>query len=207
MSCLKDFISEWKYFCLFHDVGYTPEILGNNKTYRTKKEKAEIQKILKRTSGGYKASLDKHETLKQITYWSTIEIISKLVFSWIVISNSERFVSPEHKIFKHFKGQSLLHFFEDDSQITPVEFDKLPPCCISGRVLDQRVCSNQCIKQLLPILDIRKITVFAIDRESGQLSFVFFTGKDERREFVFTEQSRSDAELNSFLETPLLILP
>ena len=63
-SCLKDFISEWKYFCLFHDVGYTPEILGNNE-YKTKRKS--IQKQLKSSSGGYKASFEKNETLKQIT--------------------------------------------------------------------------------------------------------------------------------------------
>ena len=204
-SCLKDFISEWKYFCLFHDVGYTPEILGN-KSYKTKKEKAEIQKSLKRSSGGYKASFEKNETLKQITYWGTIEIISKLVFSWIVINNSEKFVSPNHKIFKHFKGQTLLQRIEADRKTTPVKFSELPSYCVTGRILDQRVCSNQCLKQLLPILDIGKITVLAIDRESGQLSFVFFTREDERRVFVFTEKSRTDAELNAFLETPELVL-
>lgn len=202
-SCLKDFISEWKYFCLFHDVGYTPEILGNNE-YKTKKKS--IQKQLKSSSGGYKASFEKNETLKQITYWGTIEILSKLFFSWMVIRNSEKTVSPEHKVFKRFKGQILLHCYGDERSITPIEFSELPSYCITGRVLDQRVCSNQCLKQLLPILDIEQITVFAIDKESGQLAFVFFTGEDGRREFVFTEQSESDAELNSLLKTPEMVL-
>ncbi len=204
-SCIKDFISEWKYFCLFHDVGYTPEILGN-KSYRTKKEKAEIQKTLKSSSGGYKASFEKNETLKQITYWGTIEILSKLIFSWIVITNSEELVSPEHKVFKRFQRQKLLHYHEDVSPITPFEFNEFPPDCITGRFLDRRVCSNQCLKQLFPVFGIDSISVIGIDKESGQLSFVFFTGKDGHREFVFTEQAGSEAELNSFFSSPKMIL-
>ena len=204
-GCIKDFISEWKYFCLFHDVGYTPEILGN-KSYKTKKEKTEIQKTLKGSSGGYKASFEKNETLKQITYWGTIEIISKLFFSWIVISNSEKIVSPEHKMFKRFQRQKLLHRYADMPEITPFEFKEFPPSFITGRVLDRRVCSNQCLKQLLPAFDIDKITVIGIDKESGQLGFVFYTGEEGNREFVFTEQANSEAEMNSFFASPEMIL-
>lgn len=204
-SCIKDFISEWKYFCLFHDVGYTPEILGN-KSFSTKKEKTEIQKKLKGDSGGYKASFEKNETLKQITYWGTIEILSKLVFSWIVISNSEEYVSPRHKVFKHFQRQRLFHRDSDALSITPFDFCELPPSCISGRFLDRRVCSNQCLKQLLPVFDADRITVIGIDKESGQLGFVFYTGEHGHREFVFTEQAGSEAELNSFFSSPNMIL-
>lgn len=204
--CIKDFISEWKYFCLFHDVGYTPEILGNKDLYKTQEKKAQIQEQLFNSSGGYKASFKRKETLKQITYYGTIEIISKMVFSWIVVQNSEKTVSSSHKIFKQFKEQTLLHRCEDNSQITPVNFDEMPSCCVTGRVLDKRVCSNQCLKQLLPILDIGKITVFAYNKESGQLDFVFFTGKEGRREFIFTEQSKTDAELNTFFTSPELVL-
>ena len=35
---------------------------------------------------------------------------------------------------------------------------------------------------------------------------MFFTGEDGRREFVFTEQSESDAELNFLLKTPEIVL-
>jgi hypothetical protein len=200
-NCIKDFVSEWKYFCLFHDVGYTVEILGNSKI-KSDKERKNTQEQLLNTAGGYKASFGKNETLKEITFWSTIEILSKLIFTSLVLLNSEEAISPNHKMFRQFMSTALKHYGPNNTAVS-IEFDNIPQTILSGQVLD-RVFSNHCLKRLTPVLNINRITVIGIDRESGKLGFIFYHGENGSGEFVFTEDASTS--IQSLLATPDLLL-
>ncbi len=202
-ACIKDFISEWKYFCLFHDVGYTAEILGN-KCYK-KQKRMQIQKALKKNAGGYKASFGKNETQKQLAFWSTIEIISKLVFAKMVLDNSETRMTRDHKVFKYFKEAILCHNADKTDEVSQISFDEIPKSCLTGCLLD-RVFSNHCLKRLIPVLDSDNITVLGTDKKTGHLGFISYVNEKKTREFVFTENIKKCDEFEDFLRTPDIIL-
>lgn len=200
-NCIKDFISEWKYFCLYHDIGYSAEILGNLTKFPNRKK---TYKELKNSSGGYKASLEKNAILKQQTYFGTLEIISKLLFTKLVISNSTEKISPTHKIFRNFKQSKLTKYYTNTKEDQNIAFEHIPESYLSGTQLE-KIYSNHCLKKLLPTIDLKDITIIGLEKDFGYLGFVTYL-EENTRIFIYPDRMKSSVEFLHLLEMPNMVL-
>ena len=199
-DCIKDFISEWKYFCLYHDIGYSAEILGNENKFRNRKK---VQSELKKIPNEYKASLGQNAILKQTSYWGTLEILSKLLFTKLVISNSSENIFPDHKIYRIFKQQSLIRCCTKTSISKNIKFNEIPQEFLSGIQLE-KIYSNHCFKKILSSIDLNDVIIIGLEKESGYVGFVTFL-QEGSRIYVYREGMERDSEFNRLLEMPDII--
>lgn len=181
-DCIKDFISEWKYFCLYHDIGYSAEILGNSDKFPNKKK---AQDELKHDSGGFKASLGKNAILKQHTYFGAFEIIAKLLFAKLVVSNSDEKIYPKHKIFRNFREQNLKEYCATTKTTRVITFDEIPKTFLTGTQLE-KIYSNHCLKKLLPSVSADDFIIIGLKKDTGHLSFITYS-VDETRKFIYSD--------------------
>lgn len=198
IGAVKDFISEWKYFCIYHDVGYPGEILGNNKQYKQRcREKTKIVKELSKTQTEFRASLEDGKLLRQQSLFCSIEIISKLLFAKMVIDNSRERVDSNHKFFSAFKNKDLKSDYENAITLS---FADINENLYSGMVLE-KIYSSKCLKTIAPVVGLKRISVIGIEKESGKVCFLSFNYKNEWR-FVYVEDIESNIEFKSILKTP-----
>ena len=200
-NCIKDFTSEWKYFCLYHDIGYSAEILGNTKKFPNRNK---VQKELKREAQNYKASLGNGAILKQSTYFGSLEIISKLIFVRMVVSNSVEKIYPDHKIFRHYKQQRLSIYSTDKKKEQDIKFAEIPNTVISGVQLE-KIYSNQCLKKILPTIDIEDLVIVGLEKSSGLVEFISYV-ENEARFFIFSDKLKANSEFKNLLQTPDMII-
>lgn len=199
-DCIKDFVSEWKYFCLYHDIGYSAEILGNENKFRNRKK---VQSELKKNPNEYKASLEQNAILKQTAYWGTLEIISKLLFTKLVISNSNENIFPDHKIYRIFKQQSLIRYCTQTSISKSIKFNEISEEFLSGIQLE-KIYSNHCFKKILSSIDLNDVIIIGLEKESGYVGFVTYL-EEGTRIYVYREGMEKDSELNRLLVMPDII--
>lgn len=200
-DCIKDFLSEWKYFSLFHDIGYSAEILGNKEKFPFRK-KTLIE--LKNDSGKFKSSLEKNAILNQHAYFGAIEIISKLVFAKLVFSNYSEIISNKHRIYRNFKIKSLKLYCTKTYKSIDVKFDKIPANFLGGIQLE-KIYSNHCLKKLLSIIDKNDIIIIGLDKMSGDVGFITYI-EDNIRKFVYMKELQDNTEFNKLLKTPDLVI-
>lgn len=200
-DCIKDFISEWKYFSLYHDIGYSAEILGNvNKFSNRKKALKELQN----NSGNYKASLGKNAILKQHTYLGTLEIISKFIFSKLVISNSTEKINTEHRIYRSYRKKLLKLYNSKNQKTTDIKFDDIPEKLLSGVQLE-KIYSNHCLKKILPIISSNDIVIIGLEKDSGHVGFITYSENDARI-FIYPNSYKVDNEFSQLLTMPDIVL-
>lgn len=202
-DCIKDFISEWKYFCLYHDIGYSAEILGNTEKF-PKSKRARFQAELRRSPGGYKASLGKNAILKQHAFFGTLEVISKILFIKLVISNSTEKIFPEHKIYRNFRNRKLILRGTDTSKPRDIKFEEIPETYLTGLQLE-KIYSNHCLKKLLPIVNSNDISIIGLDKNYGYVGFITYV-ENETRFFVYLSEVEMNDELRHLLKSPEIVL-
>lgn len=201
-NCVKDFLSEWKYFCLFHDIGYSPEVLGNTKI--SSKSRKFILKKLKET--GFQSSLSSVHILEHICFFDTIEILSRLIVAYFVLNSAYDEITNSHKMFKTLRTSELFGYYKQLKQFGPITFDKVSEHIKAGKRLE-RVYDNQCLKTLLPIFGVKSITVVGTLRETGQIVFLsYFDPTEAQRKIVTTEGYVDHPEIQKLAASPDLIL-
>ena len=201
-NCVKDFLSQWKYFCLFHDIGYSPEVLGNTKI--SSKNRKSILKKLKET--GFQSSLSSAGILEHICFFDTIEILSRLIVASFVQNSAYDEITNSHKMFKTLRMSKLFGYYKQLKQFGPITFDKVSEHIKAGKRLE-KVYDNQCLKILLPIFGVNPITVVGTHRETGQLIFLsYFDSTEAQRKIVTTEGHVGHPEIQKLAALPDLIL-
>lgn len=200
-DCIKDFISEWKYFSLYHDIGYSAEILGNKNKF-PKRDKAQTE--LKNNPGNYKASLGKNAILKQHAYLGTLEIISKLIFTKLVISNCTEKINPEHKIFRNYKNKLLKLYCTKTGNSNDTKFDEIPQTYLTGTQLE-KIYSNHCLKKLSTIINSNDIVIIGLEKDSGYVGFISYIDKNTRY-FVYPNDTKTNSEFEQLLTSPDIVV-
>lgn len=201
LDSVKDFISEWKYFCLFHDVGYVPEIFGNKKfvvnaqkTYRT---------LCKRPND-FQSSLALNKSIKQITFFGALEIMSRIFMAKFVIEYSSLEIIKTSKLFRLFK-KNKLSIYTKGNQVNSADFEKEFSSFFTKTFRLEKMYSNHCIKSLLPIWGENNIAVIGIHKETGELSFISFV-KDNTRNLLFLTKYENSKDILQLAKDPSLIL-
>lgn len=200
IDCVKDFISEWKYFCLYHDIGYVPEIFSN----RSKIRNANVAlKDLCSRPNDFHFSLSKNASLKQFSFFSSIEILSRVIVAEFIIDYSGD--NNEHrKMFNYFHSSSIVLLNVGIEKV----LNKLPEDvenCFSNLIKLEKVFSNACLKPLLPVLGIDNIVIIGVNKITGEVAFVSYTLK-HIRQIICLSAYKDNEEIKRFLKDPDLVL-
>ena len=200
IDCLKDFLSEWKYFCLFHDVGYTAELLGNKEKDGQREEI--ILTIIK--NSGFQSSFLQGKPISQISYLGTIEIMAKLIFSQFVIEHSKYQINSKDKIFRDIKKASF-NCISQTSRHTYLQSFEMISSHFDDATKLEKIYSNQCMKVLLPILEECSISVIGFDKETKKIKLLSYFENGERVIAVLSG-CESDPDISKLLNDPSLLL-
>lgn len=198
---IKDFISEWKYFSLYHDIGYVPEIFSNkkkvtnaNKTYNG----------LYKSSSDFQSSLLETVPLKQESFFSTLEIMSRIFVAKFVIKYSENRIEVKDKFFRHFKMDELIEIYNNDEKNVS-DFDTEYGDLFSDTYILEKVYSNACLKYLLPVFDAKNIIILGIHKKTGKLSYFSFP-EDKGRKVVLRKTYVNHSEVQELINHPQVVL-
>ena len=202
IDCIKDFISEWKYFCLFHDVGYTAELLGN-KNFNKNDQRETILEGMQQ-NGCFHASFSPGKPLCQITYLGTVEILSKLIFSQFILDDSKDRLNKNHRIFRDVKNETLKCYCANINSSQDVHFSSLSPLLEdAGRL--EKIYSNHCLKVLLPILGRTNIVSIGFEKKSKRIVFISYC-ENGIRKLAILPYFESSPELATLIADPNLLL-
>lgn len=194
----KDFISEWKYFCLFHDIGYVPELFANELLFS---DPSSIREKLLSGSNDFCDSLYEDQLTRQTAFFGSIEVLSR-VLAWNFIKSSSRIsCNIENKLFSHFKK----NVYSSSSGGKMISFEKECKSSLSNLVILDRIYSNACLKPLLPVIGDKYIALVGIDRITGEIAFVSLA-KDNQRELYYSKSFCDHKQYSQYIEKPSLLL-
>ncbi len=188
LAC-KDFISEWKYFCLYHDVGYSHEVL-NNARFDDISNLDDIKKLC-----GFNDSLSIEKIGLHHSITSAIEIISKTIVTFLLISHSqERSKYRTDHTIKAINSFITRYSSSDNSSntIKDDEYYKL-----------QNIFSNSILKFVLTFFNTDDLLVVATNKSDGSIAMISLPNTEGRLTICDTNISAS--ELTQICENPELL--
>lgn len=204
LSCIKDFLSEWKYFCLYHDLGYVLEALSNEDMQHR------LSSILKELEGNYTfaRSFAFENTLIQHSSFGAIEIMSKLLVSkMVLVCSAEKAETEEfnylNRLLNYIKNRSFFMFDAKRKQTTPYRFQD-----IADNLKDyyhlEKIENNYTLKMLLPVVQPAHIAVVGSEKESGRILFISYPDI-EGRQFILLDNIKN-TDIQRLLEYPDMLL-
>ena len=198
-DCIKDFLSEWKYFCLYHDVGYSAEALSNQSQDYRSNAFGNLQR-----ESDFKNSFSRNAIVTQMSYFGTIEIISRIVFVNMILNCSSEKVTSDHKMFKAFRRSSLCCYIKEDQEITKTKFIEV--CSfIDNSIRLEKIYSNHCLKTVLSTVGTQAVSIVGSFKDSGRIVFISFFDNTSCR-LVFLRDFEDYPELKQLYLSPDLLL-
>lgn len=200
LDCVKDFISQWKYFCLYHDIGYVQELFGGNDYI--KNARISYSELCKRQSD-FQASLISNVAVNQISFFGTVEIMARILTWELVKSYSSEKNDKNSKIFKRLeKG---LYTYTESMELIKVSFkDEIAPL-INLVYRIEKIYSNKCLKGILPIIGEDNVFVVGIYKNTGDLGFISYV-KEGKRLIAFSYKFSNSKDIIRLYQDPSLIL-
>lgn len=204
---VKDFISEWRYFSLFHDIGYIPEIFSSKQKVRNPKS---AFNHLCKNSHDFHSSLLKAEPLRHESFFGALEIMSRIFVAKFVLENSTKKIGVKNKYFRYFKTSSISEGYKDrktgkyEVRVIPNFDDEYKSIFDDTYELD-KVYSNACLKPILPILNADSIIVLGIHKKKGQLAYISYADKGVRK-LVWRDTFAAHDQIEELKKKPQLIL-
>lgn len=202
LDAYKDFISEWKYFCLYHDVGYTQEFFGNE--LRVTSTNDILSRLLENKD--FMHSFKKDQIITQNSFFGSLEILSRL-YTWEAVKQlSVRQCSGNNKLFKFFKKEIII-----SSTGAIIDFDKECAPLLKNMKKLEKIFSNQCLKPLLPIIGENNIAIVGINRQNGAVSFLSLCENTKRknkkqRKLFYLPSISDDLDSIGVISNPYLLL-
>lgn len=171
---IKDFISAWKYFTLFHDTGYSVEILSSNNCLFDFSEIEEFENAFAES-----------QVLKDFCIQSCAKIVARLLFvSAIKRESSIKLDCNNPSILSHmdYCVKSILPAEKGFSKLS----DVLSSVCESEWVQLECVYSSSNLKSFLSIYRSSDIIVTAFHKSDSTLAFIFIPGRGDAENKLYT---------------------
>ena len=188
LAC-KDFISEWKYFCLYHDVGYSHEVLNNKRMDSI----PNLNEIKKQCGFNDSLSLEKIGLHHSIT--SAIVIMSKAIVAFLLLTHSQErsnyrtdhTIKAINSFIKQFRPENSSEVVIDKD-----EYYKL-----------QNIFSNSILKFVLTFFNADDFLVVATNKSDGSIAMVCLPG--EKNRITIYDTNNSSIELKQICSNPELL--
>ena len=164
VGCIKDFISSWKYFCLFHDIGYVVEIISNSGN------KIPNKKII--NTDTFYSSLDKKQIVHQHCLLGSFEILAKTITVDQILRMSSTKLEETSKIFNPYREQDVI-VYSSNTGSERMPFSEAMADFFSGEnVLIEKMFSNECLKLLLSVFDKSFVSIIGVNKKTGIPTFI-----------------------------------
>lgn len=205
LNRVKDFISEWKYFCLYHDIGYGAEALSDKDSFNIfDKHKTQDALIrLEKNKIGFRKSLSKENIFDQQIFFGTIEIMTKILMSWLIIDDAKEKNNKEFK-FGSFNTSELLWFGEKKNLNRNLD---ILSNTLKNSVKLEKIYSNHCLKYIIPSVGAENIIIVGSDTITGKIVFIsFYNYSDDCRECIMLKEYKNQPNLYNIMESPDILL-
>ncbi|SDA77003.1 hypothetical protein SAMN02910368_02609 [Lachnospiraceae bacterium G11] len=198
---IKDFISEWRYFVLYHDIGYVPEIFSNDLKIS---DAGKTYKELKHSTNDFQSSLSGDEVLRQTSFFGALEIMSKIFVAQLVLRNSTKKIDSKNICFRNFKRSNLV-LTEGEKDLLPGDFDKVFAPTLRETYYLEKVFTNSCLKPLLSVWGSINIIVLGIAKQTGELAYISFCSEDKRK-LIVKQKYKDNSEVQALIKNPQLVI-
>ena len=191
----KDFISEWKYFCLYHDVGYSDEVLKNKKIApRVKTRKKDLSEFRKSIEEPSNVSL--HHSIM-----ATIEIICKVLIADLIIDYS----FERKRLIVDHTTSSICQFISDgDTSLYGAKRKSIPQeSVINTYARLQKIYSNRVLKYILTIFPADKLMVVVTNKRDGDIAILSLF--DKKRKIYVGNRWLDNEEIELYCHNPELL--
>ena len=142
---VKDFISSWKYFCLYHDVGYAAELISN-KGFDNVRE--ELIQSLNDPNSGFRFSFQSENSKLECALLSSIEIVSKIIAAKYFIDDDALSINIIEKVSKRIEKLEFSKYDATTASLVDAPTSTIVKLLRNSQRL-VKVVSNQCLKFLL----------------------------------------------------------
>lgn len=193
LCCIKDFISAWKYFSLYHDLGYQVELL-------TQAKYAKLPLKLKKSV--FKYSLDSSWQKYHFCIQNTAKVFARILLVGKIIEDAQKDTTFRDKIHKRINIEHFVEYLEDEKKYVSVDtHDILNYCTFNDLVHLRKVYSHRAMKTIIAAIGIENVVLVATDSMNGRLAFIARSNGKATRVFC-----RDDYVLTSEIESAPNIL-
>jgi|GEM_PF-2601602 len=199
-DCIKDFISSWKYFCLYHDVGYSVEKLSNS-SFNTSGKQEELRK------SGFSFAFTGINLQKNIVIGSTIKMISHLVVLKQIINNSQTVFDKDNFLYQQLMKSNVRNYRLNNGLIesTKCKLEDLFHHQTKSWILLDKMYSSACIKLLLSVFKKTDIMVLAFQRKNGKPAFCVIPASDNSHMVCLFEGFNKTSSVNEIVKKPDIV--
>lgn len=194
-DCIKDFISAWKYFCLYHDVGYSIEKLSTTENLG-----------LVETLQNFSFSFKKGSILKELVISSTIKAFSHLVILKHIINNSYSFLNKNNVLFERIINCAVISYSKKGSERENNTFSDIIGSygAIDWLLLD-KMYSNNCLKIALSVFSRTDFIVLAFNKNNGKQAFCLTPDSGGSHSVHIFDGCRRTPTISEIIKTPELV--
>jgi len=192
---IKDFISAWKYFSLYHDIGYSVEKLSNaNNSIDTDKIK------------NFMYSFKKENIHKELVTSSTIKALSHLVVLKQMINNSHTLFDKNNILYDRLNKCNVTSYHSNGIERNNCIFKDVIECYKNNSwLLIDKIYSNSCLKLVLSVLKRIDFIILAFYKNNGQQAFCITPNEDGSHSVHLFEGCRKSSIINEIIRTPEIV--
>lgn len=161
-GCVKDFISAWKYFSIYHDIGYQVEVLSRTNPKYTYND----LKVLK----DFSFSLDTDKFFEQFVKMATAKVVSRLLFVKKILSESE-LISKDNREIRSLRDKTVMMI--DGEKTIEINGSELADRLVGLQLMKiDKIKTNQSLKTLIATIGRSSFVIAGRSIQTGKTSFV-----------------------------------
>lgn len=194
ICCIKDFISAWKYFSFYHDVGYQTEILtsmNHTKFNKTIKEYPFFH--------AFDADWQKYYFCTQ----NAVKILTRILLVGKIIEDAKNDKFIYEQFILRLKSENFSKYLTEEKVFVRASSKDIEDCFKQKNILYLRkVHSNRAMKTIIAILGIENVIIVGKDSYTGHILFV--SKSDGKDMTIFCANNHKIPE--EIMENPNLLL-
>lgn len=197
LNAIKDFISSWKYFVLYHDLAYPFEYFGSDIDERLKKLNIEVLKDIR--SDVFKL-YDSENFRTSFIFELCIKSISKL----IIVNRELKYLNNDFKNIYYHLEQKLIdkQIFKKDKKFLNVEAEEFNSICKENYKKDiyklENIHTGESLKYILSVYKKSDLIYIVSNVITGHIIAVAFPNEDKHI-IYFTEQYKNNIKFANLL--------
>jgi len=198
-DCLKDFISAWKYFCLYHDVGYSIEKLSNSGINLNLENISEFSR-----------SFDSLNIHRELVTSSTMKILSRMVVLADIIKNSNVYLNENNVLYKQLSNEDkdtdkVANKTEDNDDDKEANDEIIKSINANKWLMLDKIYSSGSLKIALSVFKITDFMVMAFQKTNGKPSFAVLPTENGKHSIILFEGCKKKSIIFDIIKEPEIV--
>lgn len=164
LCCLKDFVSAWKYFAFYHDLGYQLEIItktGNDKL----KDKYGNMLFCK--------SFDQEKQKFYFCKQNAVKILTRLLLVGRICADASDESFFKEKLINKLKHATLCEYKHDSHTYEERDTTRIIDGCLHDNVIHLRkINSHRTMKSIIPVLGIENMILIGSKAQTNGICYI-----------------------------------